>query len=121
MSAHNRPDESQATEFDGYVHHWQRVLNLLDWRMERGGRPAKDAMAEVEFDDGQKLATYRLGDFGGSAITPDSLSKTALHETLHVFLRDLTTVLRDPRSTEEQLDAAEHRVINVLEHVLTKE
>lgn len=121
MKIHNRPDEIQAVEFDGYVTHWQEVLNLKDWRIERSRKPTKDSMAEVEFDECQRLATYRLGDFGGETINSANLSKTALHEVLHVFLRDLTNTYRDPKSSEDQLDAAEHQVINVLEKVLFKE
>lgn len=121
MKPHNRPDEAQAAEFDGYVVYWQDLLNLRDWRIERSRKPAKDSMAEVEFDDCQRLATYRLGDFGGEVINKNTLNKTALHEVLHVFLKDLTAVCRDPKSSEDQLDAAEHRVINVLEKVLTKD
>jgi len=121
MKVSNRPTEEQALEFDGYIRHWQAVLNLRDWRIERSRKQAKDAMADIEVDECQRLATYRLGDFGGEDITPETLSKTALHETLHVFLRDLTKVFRDPRSTEDEMDAAEHKVINVLEYVLTKD
>lgn len=81
-------------------------------------KPAKNAMASVEFDVPARLATYRVGDFGAEQITPESLSKTALHEVLHVFLHDLIAVASDGRSTDEQLESAEHRVINVLEKAL---
>jgi hypothetical protein len=27
----NKPNEQQAKEFDGFIRHWQRVLNLQDW------------------------------------------------------------------------------------------
>lgn len=122
MAAHNLPNEDETKLFEGYVLHWQNILNLRDWRIERENKPAsKDAMAEVGFDDCQRLAVYRLGDFGETAITPQSLNKTALHEILHVFLRDLLVVVADPRSTDEQLDAAQHRVVNVLERVLTED
>jgi hypothetical protein len=75
-------------------------------------------MASVECDGAARLATYRLGDFGNEKITPDSLSQTALHETLHVFLHELIAVAQDQKSTPEHLESAEHRVINVLERVL---
>jgi hypothetical protein len=94
------------------------VLNLHDWRIERGSRAAKNAMASVECDNPARLAIYRLGDFGSDPITPQSLSNTALHETLHVFLYELVSVAQDQKSTPEQLESAEHRVINVLERVL---
>ena len=114
----NKPNDEQAKQFDGSVKHWQQVLNLQDWRMERGSRPARGAMACVECDTAARLAIYRLGDFGVEAITPASLSNTALHETLHVFLFELISVAQDHKATPEQLESAEHRVINVLERVL---
>lgn len=117
----NEPNSQQAELFDQRVRHWQHTLSLGDWRIERGQRPAKDAMASVEFDDGARLATYRLGDFGSEQITPETLDKTALHELLHVLLHDLIAAAQDRSATEERLEAAEHRVINVLERVLAGE
>jgi hypothetical protein len=114
----NVPDSDQAREFDQYVEHWQTVLSLHNWRIERGRKPAKNAMASIEFDIGAKLATYRLGDFGGTEITSESLSKTALHEILHVLLQDFMVAAKDPRTTDDQLEALEHGVINILEKVL---
>lgn len=114
----NKPNEQQAKDFDGFIQHWQRLLNLQDWRLERGIKPARGAMASVECDSPSRLAIYRLGDFGAEAITASSLSKTALHETLHVFLYELIQAAQDPKATPDQLESAEHRVINVLERVL---
>ena len=114
----NKPNEDQALEFDQYVEYWQTVLSLHNWRIERGRKPAKDAMASIEFDPPAKLATYRLGDFGGAEITPETLSKTALHEILHVLLQDFMVAAKDPRATDDQLEALEHGVINILEKVL---
>lgn len=114
----NKPSPEQAKQFDGYVRHWQQVLNLGDWRLERGLKPARDAMACVECDTAARLAVYRLGDFGATEINERSLSMTALHECLHVFLYDLVSVSQDPAAKPEHLEMAEHRVINVLERVL---
>jgi hypothetical protein len=74
-------------------------------------------MASVEFNDDAKLATYRLGDFGATPINETTLSQTALHEVLHVFLHELIATAQD-RGAESNLDAVEHSVINVLETVL---
>ena len=112
----NIPNKEQAKEFDKYVAHWQDVLNLHDWRIERGSRAAKAAMASVEFDDGARLATVKIGDFGSAVVDSESLSITALHETLHVFLYDLIQTARNNNDVRLELD--EHRVINVLEKLL---
>jgi hypothetical protein len=115
----NRPTAEQVAEFDRYVAKWQRVLNLRDWRIERGQKPAqRGAMAEVECHPGARLATYRLGDWAGEEINSGSLSKTALHEVLHVFLYDLIVTASDHRSIDGAIETAEHRVINVLENLI---
>lgn len=114
----NRPSAEQAEQFDVFVRHWQELLGLQRWRMERGSKPAQDAMASVEFNDDAKLATYRLGDFGATLINVQSLSMTALHEVLHVFLHELIAIAQDRGVTPDELESAEHGVINVLESVL---
>jgi hypothetical protein len=114
----NRPTQEQAEEFDRHIQDWRDRLGLGRWRMERGSALAVDAMASVEFNDEAKLATYRLGDFGATPINTKSLCMTALHEVLHVFLHELIVTAQDRGATPEQLDAAEHGVINVLESVL---
>ncbi len=114
----NRPTPEQVVEFDEWIKHWQQVLNLMDWRIERSNKFAKAAMASMECDGQARLGTYQLGDFGSSPINSETLSMTALHETLHVFFYDLITEAQDRTSTQDKIDAAEHRVINVLERVL---
>lgn len=116
--AANPVSQADAVIFDGFVLKWQARLNLGDWRIERGRKPAKGAMATVEFDEPARLATYKLGDFGAEAITPQSLEKTAVHELLHILLHDLITVAQDRASTPDALEAVEHRVVNVLEKLL---
>jgi hypothetical protein len=114
----NLVSHEDAKVFDGFVAKWQARLSLGDWRIERVNKPAKGAMASVDFDEPARLATYRLGDFGAEAITPESLEKTAIHELLHVLLHDLIATAQDRASTPEALEAAEHRCINVLERLL---
>ena len=113
----NPVSEADASVFDAYVYKWQQLLNLQDWRIERGSRPIKNAMASVEFNPPARLAVYRLGDFGSEPITPDSLEHTAIHELLHVLLFDLIEVASG-KSTNEEVESAEHRVVNVLEKLL---
>jgi hypothetical protein len=119
MSNIPTPEHSQL--FAQSVRKWQQVLSLGDWRIEKGMKPAKAAMASVEFNDIARLATYRLGDFGAEKITQESLDKTALHELLHVFLHDLITVAQDPKSSQDEVDMQEHRVVNLLENLLTRD
>ena len=75
----NIPTQDDAQIFAESVKKWQQVLSLGDWRIEKGSKPAKQAMASVEFTEAARLAVYRLGDFGAEKITPESLDKTALH------------------------------------------
>ena len=117
----NIPTPEHAELFAQSVRKWQQILSLGDWRIEKGMKPAKQAMASVEFNQTARLATYRLGDFGAEKITPESLDKTALHELLHVFLHDLMCVATDPKSSDEEIEMQEHRVINLLENLLSKD
>ena len=117
----NIPTPEHAEIFAQSVQKWQQVLSLGDWRIERGLKPAKQAMASVEFNEGARLATYRLGDFGAEKITPESLDQTALHELLHVLLHDLMTTAQDPKSSQDEIEAQEHRVINLLEKLLSRD
>ena len=117
----NIPTPEDAANFAQSVKKWQQVLSLGDWRIEKGSKPAKQAMASVEFNSSARLATYRLGDFGAEKITPESLDRTALHELLHIFLYDLMCVTTDPKSSDEEIEMQEHRVINLLENLLSKD
>ena len=117
----NIPTPEHAELFAKSVKKWQQVLSLGDWRIEKGSKPAKAAMASVEFNSAARLATYRLGDFGAEKITPESLDQTALHELLHVFLHDLMTVAQDPKSSQDEVEMQEHRVINLLEKLLSRD
>lgn len=114
----NKPTPEQVVQFDEYMRQWQQLLNLNDWRIERGAKPEKDAMASVACDGGARLAVYRVGHFGATPINEESLSLTALHECLHVFLWELIATAQDRAASPEMLEGAEHRVINVLERVL---
>ena len=117
----NIPTPEDAQLFAQSVRKWQQILSLGDWRIEKGSKPAKEAMASVEFNQTARLATYRLGDFGAEKITPESLNRTALHELLHIFLYDLMCVATDPKSSDEEIEMQEHRVINLLENLLSKD
>ena len=117
----NIPTPEDAKLFAQSVRKWQQVLSLGDWRIEKGSKPAKQAMASVEFTPNARLAVYRLGDFGAEKITPESIDKTALHELLHIFLHDVMVVSQDPKSSQDEIEMQEHRVINLLEKLLSKD
>jgi len=108
----------QQKIFDSQMRRWQAVLNLQDWRVERGRRQAKDAMAQVVFDDSARLANYSTGDFGHIDANEENISATALHECLHILLHDLVQAASDRGSTADDIESAEHRVINVLEKII---
>jgi hypothetical protein len=114
----NIPTPEHAELFAQSVKKWQQVLSLGDWRIEKGSKPAKQAMASVEFTPNARLAVYRIGDFGAEKITPESIDRTALHELLHIFLHDLMVVSQDPKSSDDEIEMQEHRVINLLENLL---
>ena len=117
----NIPTPEDVQVFAQSVRKWQQVLSLGDWRIEKGSKAAKSAMASVEFTPAARLAVYRLGDFGAEKITKESLDMTALHELLHVFLHDLMTVAQDPKSSQDEIEMQEHRVINLLEKLLSRD
>lgn len=106
----NPVSTADCKAFEGYMQKWQKLLQLGDWRIERSTLRPKKSMAEVVFDDPAMLASYRIGvSFGSAEVTPDSLERTALHETLHVLLRKFKL---------DQSEANEHEIVNVLEKIL---
>jgi hypothetical protein len=112
--------EQHAEEFRACVVFWADVLGLGDWRIAVSDqRSRRKVMAEVVCDLEQRSATMRLGnDFGRTPVTERSLSDTALHECLHILLHELIQFARDD-DKQEDIDSAEHRVINILERVLS--
>lgn len=106
----------QDAEFDRLVKVWQAKLNLMDWRIERGPRPALNAMASVKVNYGARLATYRTGPGWPTATTAD-IEATAVHELLHVALYELTH-LTAASAAADVLESSEHRIVNTLEKLL---
>jgi hypothetical protein len=78
----NIPTLEHAELFAQSVKKWQQVLSLCDWRIEKGIKPAKAAMASVEFTPAARLAVYRLGDFGAEKITTESIDFMCFYMTL---------------------------------------
>lgn len=111
MSKPARPTPEQVAAFDQHMQEWQTTLGLQSWRIERGAGYS-DAMADVSFDLPAKLAVYRAGYVGSES------RQTALHECLHILLRDLidAAASRD----DSRITQTEHGVINTLERLLIK-
>lgn len=114
----NTPNDEQIAYFFAKVEHYQNLLNLKDWRIENSGMSAgKGCLADVSLTPEDRLAVISIGkDWGSMPVNDKTLSETALHEVLHVFLRTLVdgAASRDPGA----LDTAEHSVVVVLEKLL---
>jgi uncharacterized protein YdcH (DUF465 family) len=114
--------DADVAEFERHMRVWQILLNLNDWRLELSRKPAsKSNLAElVRCELQHRLASVRINrDWGHeNEITPLKKARTALHEDLHVLLRELLEFTADPRANEEDKEAAEHRVIVTLVNVL---
>lgn len=110
----NPVSAQQSKAFDAFIVMWQKKLNLNDWRIVRSRRKTTN-MSDIKPLVAHRLATYTLGaDFGGTVVDDHSLENVAVHELLHVLLADLTEIAATPGYTQDQLMAAEHRVINTL-------
>lgn len=111
-------NRSETIAFGKLMHEWQEKLNLKDWRIAKL-RGNADAMCEVHITYEDRLAAWRLGDWADESHSPHELSTTACHEMLHVLLAELSTLATSQvRATTEQVDAAEHRIVNTLTNLL---
>lgn len=108
------PDQHEA--FDLYVKEWQERLGLQGWRIERSRKKTKN-MAEVVMDHKSRLAVYKVGDFGATVVSPESIESTVVHELLHIVLYELINQI-EIGLTDVALESAEHRVIHMLEKLL---
>jgi len=113
----NAPTAEQVDAFFKYVHDYQVLLNLQDWRIEPSGRKAmKGALADVGISYGDRAASISIGRDWGSPINDDMLRSTALHEVLHVFLRPLIEAASS--RDDSAVDSAEHSAVVLLEKIL---
>jgi hypothetical protein len=114
--------DADVARFDAAVQKWCTLLNLGDWRVERSTKPCSKAhMAEVVRRElPHRLSSYRLNrDWSNEeSITPERIDAIALHEVCHIFLHELIAFVGAPGATEEDKEAAEHRVINTLVRLL---
>jgi uncharacterized tellurite resistance protein B-like protein len=118
----NPVTDEAAQKFTAAVVFWCDVLGLGDWRIVVSDKRAtRRVMAEVyKCDREQRSATIRLGkDFGPMEVTERNLSETALHECLHIFFHELIEFAKSDNASDDDVSSAEHRIINVLERVLS--
>ncbi len=116
----NPVSEFDAEKFADYVTKWQSALNLKDWRITRSRRKTRN-MADVKIFIPDRLATWTIGSsFGGAKVDDYNLEATAAHEMLHVLLAELIDIAEATGHTQEQVWAAEHRIINTLLHLLVQ-
>ena len=114
--------DDQVTMFWGALCYWQEKLGLQDWRITHSMRVPAGAMAMMDkWDWPQRQVRCRLNrNWKSEEPTPDAISGTALHEILHVLLHPMIEAAKDQRTLPEDLQAAEHAVINKLERLLTE-
>lgn len=108
--------------FESYLRLWQDRLALQSWRINLSAkkRPSAANAAEVKCYYADHLAEVRLtDDLGGKPPTPENLESYAVHELLHVLLAPLVHQ-EDSGLEGDALSAAEHRVIHVLQKLLTR-
>lgn len=112
------PEAREA--FTIYIDQWQEKLGLTDWRVHVSGTPSKRFSAEVykcEYED--RLATIRLGtDFGSALVTPETVEALAVHELMHVMLKELIVLCQDSNTPDDVIRSAEHRIINSITRLL---
>jgi hypothetical protein len=76
-------------------------------------------MADIKIFVPDRLATWTIGaSWGGTEVNDESLESTALHELLHVLLAELIETAETTGHTQDQVWAAEHRIINTLTSLL---
>jgi hypothetical protein len=129
MRRHARQDRSGVAEvnettddhkaaFARHMVKWQRLLNLDDYRIQPGSKPARGAMADMSIDIAARLAVWRLGkSFGMEPVTAHTLEATAVHELLHVLLAEFGALV-ETKAADDLIASAEHRIINTLERLL---
>lgn len=119
MTKKHRLSEDDKKLFDSFIKKWRVKLNLQSWRVEKSSKPTTN-MAEMNIMPEDRLAVYRVGrNFGATPVTAHSLEQTAVHELLHIVLREYQDAVKS--GSDEFIMAAEHSVVTVLEGLLVPE
>lgn len=104
-------------QFERYIFKWQRLLNMMDWRMGLSAAHARGALALVhKMDLGARTGTIRLAAEWDENNPPDDwyLEQVACHEVLHIFLHEMLQFYSNGGSSEADKESSEHRVIQAL-------
>jgi hypothetical protein len=98
--------------------HWQTRLNLNNWRIEFKPEQFAKAgdMADATYWIDDRCASVRLGKWWSTEPTAKEISRTALHEVLHILLEELVVAAQSKDKT--MVLSAEHGIIVLLERVL---
>jgi hypothetical protein len=100
--------------FDAFARKWQEKLNLRDYRVQRDPKRSRH-MAECKPNVTARIVSLYVGtDFGDHKVTARRLERIAFHEMGHAFLAEFKAFCRED-TCEEDIDAAEHRIIHTLE------
>jgi len=109
---------ADAEKFEGYIAKWQPLLGLSAWRLLKGDKAARGAMADISISVPDRCAVYRLGaHFGSEAVNDFSLEQSAVHELLHIWPAYFR-VLIESKCPDDVLMSAEHEFIHTLEKLL---
>lgn len=105
--------------FKLYVKEWQERLGMQDWRIVVSDKPSRFAAEVYKLDLEARLATIRLGDdFGSDVVDDTNIEDTAVHELLHILLREFKDFASDPTAKPADTNSAEHRVIHAIVNLL---
>lgn len=124
------------TIFKHYVHKWWRFFNISHWSLDtRYYRASESKSPGVSDCPGDVIGWAAFNEWGHQGVviclnkeydgketlTEEDLNRYALHEVIHVLLRNLSALgTMRFAVTEEMMDAEQHVVVATLENALMK-
>lgn len=112
--------QAERDLFEASLRKWQKVLNLVSWRIELiPDSAASTAAADVEISVSDRLAKIRLAKYMRRESTPEELDSYALHEVLHVRFAELIHYVSED-ADEKIIEGAEHDIIVLFDKILRK-
>lgn len=101
---------------------FQSMLGLFDWELFFVHEET-DARADITYNIQGRCATVRLGlSWALCKPTSEEISKTALHEILHLLIADYQDLIIDNSTTTtaklNQIGTLDHIIIRKLEHLV---